>query len=62
MSKQSQRLRTTAARSLRAGRHQTGEMRERLMGIASAHKRKAHEEEIKKGERPRSKKRTTKKK
>jgi hypothetical protein len=62
MSKKSKRLRTTAARSLRAGRHQTGELRDRLMEIAGSYKKRAHQEEVQTGERPRSKKRTAKKK
>ena len=52
----------TAARTLRAARTHTGEMRDLLEGIATSYKKRALKEELKRGEHPRSKKRTTKKK
>jgi len=42
---------------MRAGREQTGELRETLLGIAAEYKKQAHKEELQRGEHPRSKKR-----
>jgi hypothetical protein len=46
MSKKSKRLRTTAARVLRASREHTGELRQVLLGIAVEYKKQAQKEEL----------------
>jgi hypothetical protein len=56
MPKKSTRLRTTAARVIRAGREQSGELRTTLFAIAAEYKKQAHEAEVRRGESPRSKK------
>jgi hypothetical protein len=60
MSKESKRLGTTAARVLRAGRKNTGELRARLLEISASYKEDACKEELRSGEQPRSKKRKAK--
>ena len=62
MSKESKRLRTTAARVIRASREHTGELRKTLFEIAVEYKKQAHKAELRRGENPRSKNRTAQKK